>query len=660
MGESKENICRLCLNIEDSNFTKLDASAIGKIKAIVPELILNFPNDFVICSKCRNVLEKSFDLKRMVSKNNELIQNERDKSKSNKVNLHNIVKSGNSKSCRDICRICLQPIEGKFVYINKDVDDDFSNVLDYCIPELDETLSLKPAVCSTCQILLYKLYNYKKDWLSVEERIQTSPDCVTDKGVDLNKILMLNRTEEENDFLSGFEVKDEDETDIFDEIPNIREESKRPISEVVKEEETPPIKKQKLMIGNINDEELPHFHFNNNLLYNPNKTDIVEDWLAQVEEYKQKFNWSDYTTIHKVLVKLKDLKELYIWFSNIADIMDWKQWKTKLTRAFPRRNDYHIYLKKLITRRKKKEETYVAYYNDKLKLMEPLNLTAEQKISCIFGGITDILVCCVGRVGDYKSPEELLDYFKSCDDKETVEAAAQINKEALKPVPRSQRLRARGQIKPVTNLVPVPKDKSNIHTKCGDCHRYGHSVIECRQYKIGEHLDKVDKLKPQNNPRASDARARKPKKMKPNVDCFLCGQPGHFQNACKLYVPLNTPKAPQKKQSPKKPKERFEERCSFCRKEGHTIDNCWSHKRGKPNSPRIPKQNKNVDSTYSRCSGCGQFGSITNPCCPASIDKYLGAYIPENNDFNQICLRCYKPGHLTKDCDQFSRRSYRN
>lgn len=311
------------------------------------------------------------------------------------------------------------------------------------------------------------------------------------------------------------------------------------------------------MTENINGEDLPHFNFSPDLIYNPNKSDdMVEDWLAQVEEYKQKFNWSDYTTIHKVLVKLKDMKELYIWFSNIADIMDWQQWKTKLVRAFPRRSDYYIYVKKMMVRRKKREETYVTYYNDKMKLMESMNLTAEQKISCIFGGITDILVCCVGRVGDYKSPEELLDYFKSCDDKESVEAAAEIKKE-VKFIPNSQKFKAKVQKKPTLN--PAMNQKINDMTKCFDCRRYGHTVVECRQYKIGEHLDRVDKMKLQNNPSVKESRARKTKKTKASKDCFICGKPGHLANFCNLNKnkTIKAAIAQQQKQTPKKPKAFF-------------------------------------------------------------------------------------------------------
>lgn len=279
---------------------------------------------------------------------------------------------------------------------------------------------------------------------------------------------------------------------------------------------------------------------------------MVEDWLAKVEEYKQKFGWSDYTTIHKVLVKLKDMKELYIWFSNIADIMDWGQWKKKLLLAFPRRNDYHIHLKKMIVRRKKKEETYVSYYYDKVALFEPLELTDEQKVSCIFGGITDVLVCCVGRVGDYKNPGELLDYFKSCDDKQTVVAAAEAEKEArlvAKPKPKAQ-------FHP-QNLAKLAEKKKKI--KCFDCHRMGHTMAECRQYNIGAHMDMVDRLKPQNNPKMNESRARRPPKpVKALLQCTLCGKIGHIQNTCRLQkkMKLNAANnAPQQKQSPKKQKE---------------------------------------------------------------------------------------------------------
>lgn len=42
MENPKDKICRLCLNYEDNNFKKLDASVIGRVKALIPNLVITF------------------------------------------------------------------------------------------------------------------------------------------------------------------------------------------------------------------------------------------------------------------------------------------------------------------------------------------------------------------------------------------------------------------------------------------------------------------------------------------------------------------------------------------------------------------------------------------------------------------------------------------
>ncbi|KAJ8921394.1 hypothetical protein NQ315_003010 [Exocentrus adspersus] len=601
-----EKICRLCLSHDDDDFTKLDPSAIGKVKAIIPELTLGFPCDTLVCSKCRYTLEKSFNLKRECSKTNDLIQTEKESSKSEKVNLKKFVKEDGSQSGKDIiCRICLKKDGGRYFSIED--NDDFTSVLDYCAI----SLTPKPAVCSSCYTTLYQMYHFKKDCLSVDERIQS---CGTSEQVDLNKVVMMDRAEraeEENDFLSGFEVKDEDVNDIFEGVYYSGESRKR--SGSVSGQESLQSKKQRVVPDKVANEELPDFGFHASLLHQADV--MIDEWLEKVEEYRKKFNWSDSITIHKVLLKLKPVKELYFWFRNIADIMDWPTWKEKLIRAFPPRNDYNALLKKVMQRKKLKEETYMSYCTAKINIMEPLNLTVEQKISLVFGGVTDILVCCIGRVGDYKTPEELLAYFKSCDDKQSVEAAAEMksspsqgNTEKPKPSPKPM------AEKPFYQIPTIPNDAASkmAKKKCYICQKTGHIAAICR-----------------DNNKRSGSLSEIPTQKSPQLS------------------PTHNPLASKK--------------CNYCKEFGHILIICplkKQHDLAAGGSASQPFRGSSTE--LSRCDHCGKFGSKKKPCCSARfIEKTHSGGYPQNGSSSQLCYKCHKPGHIAIQCYSPSSKTWR-
>ncbi|KAJ8921395.1 hypothetical protein NQ315_003011 [Exocentrus adspersus] len=513
--------CQLCLNPNDGNFTKFDASGIDKVKSVIPELTLSVSPGSLICSNCSTTLQKSFDLKSESSKTDDLIQSERERSKSETVNLSKFIEGG-SQSGTDICRICLKTDDEQ--YFNIEEDDDFRSMLNYCMPELDTILTPKPAVCSSCNGTLCELYGFKEHCLSVDREMQSSdiPEQVDESKVNI----IIEKTEE--DFLSGFEVKDEDGNDIFNDAPYSGQSRKRPAS--ISELEGAEAKRQKFLSGEIISEDLPDFTFDPSLLYGYNikiATNIsVEDWLEKVEQYRRKFGWSDSTTIHKVLVKLKPIKELHIWFSNIADIMDWQTWRKKLLHAFPKKDDYNVQLKKMTFRKKKKDESYMSYYADKITLLEPLNLTPEQKVSCLLGGVTDVLVCCVGRVGQYKTPQEVVEYFKSCDDKQNIEIE---NQNDANPGNAAKTVKT-----PNGNAAAAKRKRK----KCYICHRTGHTGAECRTVEIGARLhQKMDRMPVTRNPRLNQTRARplaRPpaQKGKPPAKCTYCKKVGHVDIAC--------------------------------------------------------------------------------------------------------------------------------
>ncbi|KYB24724.1 hypothetical protein TcasGA2_TC031172 [Tribolium castaneum] len=58
-------------------------------------------------------------------------------------------------------------------------------------------------------------------------------------------------------------------------------------------------------------------------------------------------------------------------------------------------------------------ENYVHYYSTKLSMLNELEIFGKRAVSCIIGGITDVLVRTSAKAGQYESPEMLLCYLSS-------------------------------------------------------------------------------------------------------------------------------------------------------------------------------------------------------------------------------------------------------
>ncbi|KAJ8932038.1 hypothetical protein NQ314_015011 [Rhamnusium bicolor] len=487
MDVKKENVCRLCLKCEDDTFSPLDATSKENLKIVVPELNLDGSTNSVICSKCKDTLEESRKIKKISIETDQFIRTQIAEQKiKDKVNLNHIINktSGEANSNANsetvnICRICLKNKEVNYMNINKAKTDSlFRSALETCLSELDLELTADPVICELCHNTLRELFSFKTGCLSVEEKVKRYCETTSEEEPDLNNVLTFLKADSkkclgEDNFLSEFEVQDEEEADIFDifpnfsgeefkstnenneaiqyEIPgNLKSVKKRPSTE----DSNVPAKKPKAINSkNVEpkaEDDLPFFSFNFNLIFNPKTEGTMEEWLSKVDELKVKFGWSDYITIHKVLVKLKGMDELYTWFSNISEIMTWEEWKKKLLQMFPVTNDYFVTLKRMINRKKRANETFIEYYNAKLQLLQDMNITGEKAVSCLIGGVTDIAVGCIARVGNYKTPEELLEYFKSCNDKKPVRVHLSEKRTTTK-------LKVLQKINPLSKVVQIKK-----------------------------------------------------------------------------------------------------------------------------------------------------------------------------------------------------------
>ncbi|KAJ8932037.1 hypothetical protein NQ314_015010, partial [Rhamnusium bicolor] len=394
----KENICRLCLKFGGDTFSDFsDLSSKDKLKVVLPELNVNQPSDFVICSKCRKSLLESYQQLKLVSESDRFIRKEKNYLKiDRKVNLNRIVNTRDSRNTIErICRICLKSAGSRYTGLNKaDTDKYFSRILEPCLSKIDRDLTLNPVICLHCHNTFRDMYNFKSKCLDVENKIVQYCKTTSNKEIDLNKVLNFTNGRSVEQIGGGGGGGDDIMTQGDDELQKVSNQSnshsnefnkKRPLSE--KCEDVVPSKKHKPVDSEskgekdnvspkpkdskLEDSPLPYFYFCSNLIYDPIDTEEIEKWLLKVDELKKR--------------------------TNISKILTWEEWRKKLVQVFPDRKSYYYFLRKIVNRKKKQTETYVDYYNEKVKILDTINVTGENAVSCLIGGVTDIVVGCVAR-----------------------------------------------------------------------------------------------------------------------------------------------------------------------------------------------------------------------------------------------------------------------
>lgn len=145
------------------------------------------------------------------------------------------------------------------------------------------------------------------------------------------------------------------------------------------------------------------------------KNQSAEKWLRKVDELGNIFGWSDEATIYFALSKLKGLAE--IWYKGLPSLnYSWTEWKEKLQRAFPSKQDYCELLNEMLRRRKRHGETYIKYFHEKMVLLNACKIKGEDAVSCIIGGIDDRIVKTGAKTCYYKTPEQLYTYLSQITD----------------------------------------------------------------------------------------------------------------------------------------------------------------------------------------------------------------------------------------------------
>ncbi|KAJ8921393.1 hypothetical protein NQ315_003009 [Exocentrus adspersus] len=639
--DKMNKVCRLCLNsVAGDEFSALDAAVNEKLSLLVPDLKLIPTSNSVVCNTCKTTLEESYKLKRSCTSSNKLIRFLKNYSGArNSVDLKELIKISKRKvdekwpSNEHVCRICLNSNEGSYMSIgDSKANEEYGAILISCLSTLDEGLTKDPLVCMVCTSVLQNMSRFIKQLTEAEKKVVSYSKEFSVTTVDLLKVLEFLKKEETSSLKSEDMNKPTDKettsedtgskkscapADCTEEQQKTRKvanegsdsnnmnragDSSNMVVETKDNASSAPKEK-----ANAEKDELPDFNFSLRALFTPQDQKIgIKEWIRQVDEIKTKLNWSETKAKCTVLAKIKGIKDLHSWFSCAADVLGWEDWKEKFVSAFPDTDDYYINLLRMIRRRKEPNETYVKYFNEKMTLIKLLKISDEKAVSMLLSGVSNTLHHCLGRIGNYNTPDELLGYFMSCDDKNVT---------------------------------------SDCFVSCSICNQVGHSVRTCR--KKGKNLIVLlekKKIETLTNV-ANKSLFIKEKESGPNTSiekCSCCDRKGHLSTNCPLVNAHKTSNktVPQAKSKPTAQKEQPKtsikgnegQKCFSCDKVGHSSADCplTTNKSG---TQQTQKSGKTA-------------GAVTT-----DSGKSTNSERSQNlNEVETKCSFCDKPGHSSLVC----------
>lgn len=231
-----------------------------------------------------------------------------------------------------------------------------------------------------------------------------------------------------------------------------------------------------------------------------NRNLTVTSWCQKLDELREIYNWSEEATIYYAMNKLRGLAE--VWYKSLPTLKySWEEWKEKLEIAFPSRRNYCADLQEMLNRKKRIEETYTKYYYEKVALLNRCKIFGENAVSCIIGGINDIVVRTGASAGNHKTPESLHVYLSSINNiPTTLRSNTQPSKVSSKQHNRfghnNQKFSGNKKVcyicrKPghTSNFCQEAQRSNEAPKKCSYCRRTGHIEDTC-------YLKKAQKAQP--------------------------------------------------------------------------------------------------------------------------------------------------------------------
>lgn len=145
--------------------------------------------------------------------------------------------------------------------------------------------------------------------------------------------------------------------------------------------------------------------------FDPEKSKITaRQWLEMLEQFSQANNWTEPNLIYHMQSRLRGSAKA--WYDSLDNYLkSWEEWKRELEENFPSEQDLSVCLREIMNRNKRKDESYKDYYFDKIRLLRPCKLLAEQAVNFIIDGFEYESIKHSARVYNYQNPEELLRQF---------------------------------------------------------------------------------------------------------------------------------------------------------------------------------------------------------------------------------------------------------
>lgn len=206
--------------------------------------------------------------------------------------------------------------------------------------------------------------------------------------------------------------------------------------------------------------------------FNPEDRDqSAEAWCRKVDELRGIFRWTEDATIYYALAKLRGLAE--VWYKGLPSVnMSWAEWKEKLRTAFPSTRDFNDDLSRMMQRQKRRDESYARYFYEKLSLINACRIIGTDAVSCLIGGIDDVVVKTGARAGNHQTPESLFAYLATISDTKALPKPATATTSSFSRASQVAKTHHRGrQFDEKRPSVPV----------CYDCGKEGHYRRQCRK-----------------------------------------------------------------------------------------------------------------------------------------------------------------------------------
>ncbi|KAJ0169578.1 hypothetical protein K1T71_014763 [Dendrolimus kikuchii] len=225
--------------------------------------------------------------------------------------------------------------------------------------------------------------------------------------------------------------------------------------------------------------------------FDPENRDInIRSWIKKIEQLGTIYGWNDDTKSFILQSKLQGQARL--WFNRLESYdHSWDEWKTMITRAFPRHNDYATLLEELIGRKKMSTESMTKYFQEKVAMCYRCQLSNEAAVSCIIRGLPQELQANA-QAFQCSTPDELYEGFLS-----SLESYQTNPLKVLNTMPRSIGTPRVGESFSDNSQKDLSAKKPSI---CYRCNEVGHIATVCKL----------------------------PDKRK----CFRCGKTGHVATSC--------------------------------------------------------------------------------------------------------------------------------